>query len=156
MGVSGAGKTTVALELASTLNATFLDADDFHSNTNFIKMNAGIPLTDGDRKPWLLKLNSRLKKSIPDEKPIFLACSALKESYRDILLKGIPNFSIIYLHADKSLLVERLAERKNHFFNRTLLSSQMRILEEPQKNCIRVEAKKNLQSIVEEIINKIT
>ncbi len=155
MGVSGAGKTTVAFELASRLNATFLDADDFHSNDNLIKMNAGIPLTDSDRKPWLLALNSQLIKSISDKKSVILACSALKESYRDILFKEIPNFLIIYLHADKSLLVKRLAERKKHFFNPTLLSSQMRILEVPQKNCIIVNVKKDLKSTIKELTNKI-
>ena len=70
MGVSGVGKTTVALELATTLNATFLDADDFHSNANLLKMNSGIPLTDSDRNPWLFKLNSQLVKAIYDKKQI--------------------------------------------------------------------------------------
>jgi len=155
MGVSGVGKTTVALELASALNATFLDADDFHSNANLLKMNSGIPLTDSDRNPWLLKLNSQLVKAIYDKKRIILACSALKESYRNILLKGITDYLIIYLHAGNSLLEKRLAERKKHFFNPTLFSSQMKILEIPQKNCIRVSTEKLPQFIVEEIINII-
>jgi carbohydrate kinase (thermoresistant glucokinase family) len=155
MGVSGVGKTTVALELASMLNVTFLDADDFHSNANVVKMRFGTPLTDSDRIPWLLKLNSRLVKSTSDKKTIVLACSALREFYRDILLNGIPNYLIIYLHTDNSLLEKRLAKRKNHFFSLTLLSSQMKLLEVPKKNCIRVNAKNDSRSIVKEIINKI-
>ena len=78
MGVSGVGKTTISIELSSILDATFLDSDDFHSKANIIKMNDGISLTDEDRKPWLLKLNCELKKTIASNKSIILACSALK------------------------------------------------------------------------------
>lgn len=155
MGVSGVGKTTIALKLASELNATFIDADDFHSHANVAKMNTGKSLTDADRRPWLLKLNSQLKNFISDNKPIVLACSALKESYRNTLLKGVIEYLIIYLYADYSLLEKRIAERKNHFFSPALLSSQVKILEIPQKNYIRVNVKKSPQLIIEEIMSKI-
>jgi len=155
MGVSCVGKTTVASRLASELNATFLDADHFHSNANILKMNKGIPLSDDDRKPWLLKLNSELIKKNRGGDTAVLACSALKEAYRQLLLKNIAEYLIIYLHAEEDLLKKRFAERNNHFFNPILLSSQMRTLEVPQKKYIEVNANNQLDSLIRDVLNKI-
>lgn len=152
MGVSGSGKTTIGLNLASCLNAIFLDADNFHSESNIIKMTNGIPLTDEDRWPWLLKLNTELIKATINNKNTVLACSALKDSYRQSLLNKIKDYLIIYLGADICTLERRQSDRKKHFFNPTLLSSQLAILEEPKKNYIKVDASKSTQEIIEEII----
>lgn len=155
MGVSGVGKTTISIKLSSILDAIFLDADDFHSKANIIKMNDGISLTDEDRKPWLLKLNSELTKIIASNKSIVLACSALKDSYRESLLEGITKYLIIYLYAEKQIIEKRLGERKNHFFNPALLSHQIEILESPKKNFIRINANNHLKDVIREIVNQI-
>jgi gluconokinase len=152
MGVSGCGKTTIGLNLASRLKATFLDADSFHSDSNISKMKDGIPLTDEDRVPWLLRLNSELIKTALNKKNTVLACSALKDSYRKLLLKNVNNYLIIYLSADISMLQRRHSERRKHFFNPVLLSSQIAILEEPNENYIKLDSSKSSQDIVEEII----
>lgn len=155
MGVSGSGKTTIGLNLASRLDAIFLDADSFHSESNISKMANGIPLTDEDREPWLFKLNSKLIKSTMNSKNIVLACSALKDSYRKSLLSNIESYLIIYLKAEISLLERRQSERKNHFFNPNLLFSQIAILEEPKENFIELDASKSTKDIVEEIACKL-
>lgn len=155
MGVSGSGKTTIGLNLASRLDAIFLDADSFHSESNISKMANGIPLTDEDREPWLFKLNSKLIKSTVNSKNIVLACSALKDSYRKSLLSNIESYLIIYLKAEISLLERRQSERKNHFFNPNLLFSQIAILEEPKENFIELDASKSTKDIVEEIACKL-
>jgi carbohydrate kinase (thermoresistant glucokinase family) len=156
MGVSGSGKTTIGLNFASSLDAIFLDADSFHSESNISKMKNGIPLTDDDREPWLLKLNSELIKATISKKNTVLACSALKDSYRKSLLSNVKSYLIIYLRADISLLERRQSERKNHFFNPKLLSSQMAILEEPKENFIELDASNSTQDIIEEIIDKLS
>jgi len=155
MGVSGSGKTTVGLKLASMIGANFLDADIYHSKINISKMKNGISLNDEDRIPWLLKLNSELIKVNLTGETTFLACSALKNSYREILLKNIENYLIIFLRADISLLKTRHMYRKNHFFNPILLASQMAILEEPCKKCITLDASKPIQFILDEIKSRI-
>src|ERR1700678_140321 len=86
MGVTGAGKTTVGRLLAQRLHWRFVDADDFHSAANVAKMRAGIPLTDADRTPWLGAIHDAIQKWLASGEDVVLACSALKASYREILL----------------------------------------------------------------------
>lgn len=132
MGVSGCGKTSVASMLASRTGGLFLDADDFHPRKNTTKMAAGIPLTDEDRWPWLDTLNGELKSEAPSGQSVFLACSALRQAYRDRLAAGLPALQFIYLKGSKELIRARLQSRKNHFMPPALLESQFATLEEPQ------------------------
>lgn len=155
MGVSGAGKTSVGLELASKLGIKFIDGDSFHSEINISKMKNGSPLSDEDREPWLIKIHSELVKDSPLHESTVLACSALKESYRKLLLKDVTNYLIVYLRADITLLKKRLSERKNHFFNPALLASQIATLEVPSENYIEMDSNCSICFIVEEIIQKI-
>ena len=113
MGVSGCGKTTLARKLARPTVGEWLDADDFHSDTNKAKMAADIPLTDADREPWLDRLNAELHVAASKNKPVFLACSALKQKYRDRLTIGLPQVRFIYLKGSFALIRSRLASRKN-------------------------------------------
>lgn len=134
MGVSGSGKTTIAKQLATQLHYTYIEADDFHSEANKQKMAKGIPLTDADRMPWLQSLHSEMLHLLAQNKPLVLACSALKSAYRDILTHTIEDeVQFIYLKASFDTLYTRMQHRENHFMPAALLQSQFDTLEEPQK-----------------------
>jgi len=109
----------------------FLDADDFHPATNKAKMRAGIPLTDADRWPWLDLLNRELQTRVAAGEKVFLACSALRQVYRERLASGLPGVRFIYLKGPKALIRRRLEARKDHFMSPELLDSQFATLEEP-------------------------
>ena len=151
MGVSGCGKSTIASMLASRLHGEFLDADDFHPFANKQKMAAGIPLTDDDRWGWLDVLNAELKTRESTGTPVFLACSALRQIYRDRLATGLPTLQFIYLRGSKELIRGRLTARHDHFMPPTLLDSQFATLEEPV-NAITVEIGELPEVIVEKIL----
>jgi carbohydrate kinase (thermoresistant glucokinase family) len=129
MGVSGCGKTSVGQALAATLHYPFFDADDFHPAANRDKMSHGIPLTEEDRAPWLQAIAEKLIAQ--KDQPFVLACSALRERYRQQLRDACPTLRIIHLHGTRELLLERLQQRKHHFMPASLLESQLAILEIP-------------------------
>jgi gluconokinase len=130
MGPAGSGKTVVGQRLAAELGWEFLDADDFHSPANRLKMSKGCALADGDRLPWLKSIRKSLTKRAAAQENLVLACSALKQSYRDLLTKSL-DLRLIYLRGSREVLLKRLKERKGHFFEATLLDSQLAELEEP-------------------------
>jgi gluconokinase len=131
MGVTGVGKNTVGSELASRLQYEFKDADDFHSPRNIENMSQGIPLTDEDRLPWLQTLHRLLLDYSLRNKSVVLACSALKQSYRDILSDNL-SVTWVYLRGSETEILERLSHRHGHFAHDNLLQSQLEILEEPK------------------------
>jgi len=133
MGASGSGKTTLGQALARELGWHFADADDFHFPANIAKMQAGHPLDDSDRAPWLAALRHHLAQSLAEARPTVLACSALKKGYRQRLLCGLPPHAVhlVYLRGSRDLLATRLAARTNHFMPAALLDSQLDALEEP-------------------------
>lgn len=147
MGVSGSGKTTMAHVLADATGGDWLDADDFHSAENKAKMIAGIPLTDDDRWPWLDRLNAELRAAGRNGKLLFLACSALKQKYRDRLVIGLPQARFIYLKGSFELIRSRLANRRNHFMPAGLLESQFADLEEPSDAIVLDISKDNAELI---------
>lgn len=131
IGVSGCGKSTVGKNLAERLGWPFFDADDYHPPKNVRKMQAGIPLTDSDREPWLIKLNQLLRGSVKRGTIPVLACSALKESYRMKLTTGGLNLSWVYLRGGYEEILARIESRHDHFVPASLLRSQFDTLEEP-------------------------
>jgi gluconokinase len=151
MGVSGSGKTTVARMLAKRTGGVYLDADDFHSRANKEKMAAGIPLTDEDRWGWLDALNMKLKSHANSLQWVFLACSALRQVYRDRLAQDIDDLRFIYLKGSKESMRRRLEARKNHFMPVTLLDSQFATLEEPV-NAIVADTSEPIEVIVQDIL----
>lgn len=154
MGVSGCGKTTVGRMLAKRLSIKFYDADDFHSQNNIHKMKNFVPLDDEDRIPWLLGLAAHIAQWNKDEGAV-LACSALKEKYRQILSwNGKGKVVFIYLEGDKNIILKRMKRRKEHFFPLGLLKSQFNALEVPP-NAITVQIDKSPGEICTEIINKL-
>lgn len=151
MGVSGSGKSTVARVLAARLGAEMLDADDFHPAANVAKMSAGIPLDDSDRAGWLARLNDELRRRSGSGASVTLACSALKERYRERLRSGIGVFRILYLRGDLETLRLRMAARLNHFMPPALLDSQLQALEEPI-DALAVDTRLPVAEIVEEAV----
>ena len=140
MGVSGSGKTTVGRALAVRLNATFLDADDFHPDANVAKMRAGIPLNDEDRAPWLATLNHELRTRCEQGECVVLACSALKIKYRTAISAELTQVHWIFLDGSFELIAARMRERPNHYMPESLLRSQFDALEQPEEaNAISVE-----------------
>lgn len=132
MGVSGCGKTTVGTALADRLGWDFYDADDFHPPENVAKMASGIPLNDDDRYPWLVALHDLISDSLADRKSGVLACSALQESYREILLDDNDNVQIVYLKGSFDLILSRMQARSGHYMKPEMLQSQFNALEEPR------------------------
>ncbi|MEY4294811.1 MAG: hypothetical protein RLY82_499 [Pseudomonadota bacterium] len=128
MGVSGCGKTTLGEGLAKALDWPFFDADDFHPPENVAKMRAGEPLNDADRAPWLLQLNKLLQAN----PHAVLACSALKERYRDVLKSGLPNLRFVHPHGAFEVIAARIEARSKetgHYMPASLLQSQFEALE---------------------------
>jgi gluconokinase len=131
MGVTGSGKTTVGKMLASRLGWVFLDADNFHSAENVEKMRRGIPLSDADRGPWLAAIHAELVKCAGEKVDAVLACSALKESYRERLVAGV-EMRIVYLKGTYGEIAARLQRRTGHFAGDGIFAGQFADLEEPQ------------------------
>jgi len=141
MGVCGSGKTSVGQALANRLGWQFFDADDFHPPANVAKMATGVALTDEDREPWLDRLAAEMRAVARNGSHAVLACSALKESYRQRIARGLrgpgpegeegAEFRIVYLKGDAKTIEPRLALRSGHFMPASLLASQFAALEEP-------------------------
>ena len=130
-GVTGAGKTTIGQLLAQELEWEFYDADDFHTVANIEKMEAGVPLTDEDRQPWLGKLRDLIEQCLVAGKNAVLACSALKKAYRD-RLRVSDGVKFVFLRGNRRQITKQLQHRHEHFMNPVLLDSQFEDLEEPQ------------------------
>lgn len=132
MGVSGSGKTTIGRLLSKAIHWQFYDGDNLHPEKNIIKMTQGIALTDNDRKPWLETLQSLINKIYVSGRSAIIACSALKRSYREYLLKDNRGVLFIHLKGNYELIKERLSERQGHYMNASLLGNQFDTLEEPE------------------------
>jgi gluconokinase len=150
MGTTGAGKTTVGKILAARLCWTFLDADDFHPPANIEKMHHGIPLTDADRLPWLEKIHAELLRQRPSGRNIVLACSALKQSYRDLLSSEL-DVRIVYLRGTYDVMRQRIEFRHGHFAGQGILAGQFADLEEP-RNALVLDVSRSPQQLAAEVI----
>lgn len=153
MGVSGCGKSTVGRVLAEGLGWDFYDGDDFHPPKNVAKMAAGGALDDDDRAPWLATLHDLIASRLASHTPGVLACSALKERYRQTLLAGNPGTEIVYLKGSYDLILPRMAARTGHYMRAELLKSQFEDLEEPAAALI-IDAALPVNQIVEEILRQ--
>lgn len=156
MGVSGSGKTTIGKLLAQELKCEYADADDYHPPANIAKMRAGIPLDDDDRAPWLLALSDLISERLEAGRHFVLACSALKETYRE-QLQISDAVKIIYLKGDRKIIAERLRKRQGHYMNPVLLDSQFAILEEPSaQNAVTVNIADAPDKIVSRILQSLS
>jgi len=153
MGVSGSGKTSVGETLAKELGWDFYDADDYHPPENVAKMASGTPLNDSDRAPWLARLHEMISTSLKADRPGVLACSALKERYRQQLLDGNQDVQIVYLKGSYDLIWSRMENRTDHYMKPHMLKSQFDTLEEP-KNALTMDISMSVDDIVETIISR--
>jgi len=149
MGVAGSGKTLIGSLLAKKLNWEFADADGFHPAANIQKMSQGLPLSDADREPWLLAMRRAITGWIKSEQNTVLACSALKQHYREQLTVG-SEVRTVYLKGSPPLIYERLSDRKAHFMKAEMLESQFADLEEPT-DAIVIHISQSPDQIVSEI-----
>ena len=152
-GVSGCGKSLIGKKLAEDLKYKFIEGDDFHSNENIEKMNNNIPLNDNDREIWLKDINSEINRL--KIKNIVVACSALKESYRQALIDGVDGeVDWFCLKGTFNLIKQRLDSREVHFFKSDLLDSQFNIIEYPDY-CKFIDITESPDIIVEKIKSKL-
>jgi gluconokinase len=151
MGPSSTGKTTTAELLSAKLHWEFAEGDTFHPPANIEKMSAGIALEDADRKPWLEKIRDWISDKADAGSNVVMTCSALKHSYRDILVSARADVRFIQLLADKTLVAERMAKRKGHFMPASLLDSQFSTLEDlrDDENGVKITVDAPPETVVE-------
>ncbi len=147
MGVSGAGKTTIGKRLAQVLGWRFLEGDDFHPPANVAKMSSGQALTDEDRAPWLERLRQAIAEALAQGEDVVLACSALRQAYRERLTVDAARVRWVYLWAPREVIAQRLAQRTGHFMPPSLLDSQLQTLEAPS-DALRVDVTAGLDEVV--------
>ena len=155
MGVSGSGKTTIGQLLADQLGWEYIEGDDYHPPQNVQKMTGGIPLNDTDRQPWLERLHDILSAHTQAHLPVVLACSALKQRYRQTLTAGLPEVHFVYLKGNDELIARRLAERPRHYMKAGMLASQFEALQEPE-DALTVDITQSPQEIcriIREVLN---
>lgn len=150
MGVAGSGKTTIGLKLAGELGWSFADADDFHPPANIAKMAAGEPLTDTDRAPWLAALRRHIEGCLSRGENAVVTCSALKESYRQVLVADTAQVKLVHLHGSPELLRSRLNQRQGHFMRPAMLDSQLAALETPT-HALSIDVVETPEAIVKKI-----
>jgi gluconokinase len=156
MGVSGAGKSLIGEMLAERLHCSFTDGDAFHSAANKEKMHKGIPLTDDDRWPWLKTIRAAIEEKQRAGETAVFTCSSLKRSYRDVLRAGDKDVCFVYLHGTFEVLHDRLGSRTGHFFDPSLLQSQLDTLEEPgDDEAITESIELTPEQIVDNVIEKL-
>lgn len=150
-GVSGVGKTFLGQKLSELTAIPFLDADDFHPEANKQKMKSGVPLNDQDRLPWLLDLNTHIKKS-ETAHGLILACSALKHEYKRILEKEVKNkINWVCLEANAEVIQTRLQERKSHFMPASLLQSQLDTYE-PTEDALHLDTEESVETLCNAVL----
>jgi len=154
MGVSGSGKTSVGRALAAQLGWRFIDADDFHPPANVEKMRSGRALDDNDRTPWLARLNALLRHAEAKGQCRVLACSALRQRYRDALSDRLPGIAFVHLAGDFELVSARVATRQHHYMPAALLRSQFDALEAPA-DALTIDIGAPIETAVQTIVRAL-
>lgn len=154
-GVAGSGKTTIGRMLADRWGVTYAEADDFHTETARRKMEAGQPLSEEDRQPWLEAIAAWIDTQIAAGESGVVTCSALKKAYRAKLKR--PQAREVFLKADPATIEQRLRQRKGHFFPKELAASQFAALEEPtpEEGVVVVDAHQSPPEIVSQIFKTL-
>jgi gluconokinase len=155
MGVSGSGKTTIGALLAKSLKWRFYEGDDLHSAANRSKMSHGIPLTDADRLPWLHRIRQLIERLLAQGLDAVITCSALKQSYREVIVSDPRQVRVVYLKGSPNLIKARLGERTGHFMPSSLLGSQFEALEEP-RDAITIDVSNKPGELVDAIRKRLS
>lgn len=157
MGVSGSGKSTIAQALARRIGFLMEDGDAYHPAANVKKMHDGIALSDADRWPWLRAIAVAIDRHAASGARVVIACSALKRSYREMLIHGRDDVRIVYLKGSRDLIAQRMRQRSGHFMPLSLLDSQFAALEEPglDEHAITVDIDAPVETIVATIIGRL-
>ncbi len=157
MGVSGAGKSTVAQLLAHHLEWPWAEGDEFHPETNIDKMTAGLSLTDHDRMPWLRSLRDWIMRHAAEQTSTIVTCSALKRTYRDVLRPSPASVRFVHLAGSADTVGQRLADRSGHFMPSSLLHSQFGDLEplQPDEDGITVDTANSPKDLVRQALAAI-
>ena len=155
MGVAGSGKTTVGERVARRLGWPFHDADDLHPAANREKMSRGLPLSDEDRRPWLDAVRRLIERHLSKGENAIVACSALKQAYRDRIIANPAVVKLVYLKGSSELIAGRLATRRGHFLDPALLRSQFETLEEPSEVIVE-DASRDPEAIACSICSKVS
>jgi carbohydrate kinase (thermoresistant glucokinase family) len=157
MGVSGSGKTTIAVGLSHRLGWQYQEGDALHPQANVEKMKSGHALADADRLPWLHKIAKKIDEWRRLGISGVVTCSALKRAYRDIIIGDRPEVVLVYPKGSKELIAERMVRRHGHFMPASLLDSQFATLEEPSpdENAIVVSIDRSPEAIVDDIVQRL-
>lgn len=157
MGVSGAGKTTVARGISEVTGLRFAEADEFHSEVNVARMRSGVPLDDAARWPWLRDLADWMAARHAEGVSTVLACSALKRSYRDVLRQGPPAVEFVHLAGAAELIRDRMTRRADHYMPASLLDSQVAILEQlgPDESGVVLELALRPEELISAAVSRL-
>lgn len=157
MGVSGSGKSTIALELQHVLGWPFQEGDDLHPPANVEKMRSGQPLNDADRLPWLQAIARWIDGQLAGHQPGIITCSALKRAYRDITIGSRQGLRLVYLKGDEHLIHDRIAKRTHRYMPASLLRSQFETIEEPtaDEHPIVVPVRQSVAETAAEVLKQL-
>ncbi len=161
MGVSGCGKSTLAQALSKAMQLSLVDGDDLHSERSIAKMQAGIPLEDADRWPWLDRIGGYLSKPLEhgdNHRGRVVACSALKLAYRAQIRRWATDVRFVFLDGDRELIRSRMAARAGHFMQADLLDSQLRTLERPtaqERDVLRVDTAHSVDMLISAVMQAL-
>ena len=157
MGVSGSGKTTIALELQRVLRWPYIDGDDLHPVANVKKMRSGHPLNDQDRLPWLQSIARWIDDRLAAGEPGIITCSDLKRAYRRITAGDRKGVTLVYLRGDEELIADRISRRKHQYMPASLLQSQFETLEEPgeDEGAVVVPVRGSIAETVTDLLRRV-
>jgi carbohydrate kinase (thermoresistant glucokinase family) len=156
MGVSGSGKTTIALELQRVLRWPYIDGDDLHPAANVERMRSGQPLDDQDRLPWLQAIARWIDDRLAAGEPGIITCSNLKRAYRRITVGDRKGVTLVYLRGDEEVIADRISRRAHQYMPASLLRSQFETLEEPgeDEHAVLVQVHGSIAETVTTLLRK--